>query len=96
LRSLLDLLENARYFWYAYFNFHGCFSFFIKVWVKTLLKEKRPFFYTLRIYTKYYTIPETGLFFLTPRRPYIIKFSLKRKYLSKLMFIPELLKKSST
>jgi hypothetical protein len=41
---LLDLLENAHNLWYAYFHSHGCFSFLLKVLVKSLLKEKHPFF----------------------------------------------------
>jgi len=42
---------------YTNFYFHGCFSFLYGLLGKPLLKEKRPFFYPLRIYTKYYTLP---------------------------------------
>jgi len=53
---LLNFLENIYYFRYAYFDFYGTFSFLDKVLVKTLLKEKRPFFYPFRIYTKYFIL----------------------------------------
>ena len=39
-RLLLDLLENASYFWYTHFNFHACLSFLFNVRVKIPMKEK--------------------------------------------------------
>nr|CBX27320.1 unknown protein [uncultured Desulfobacterium sp.] len=56
-RFLLDFLENAHNLWYTNFHFHGCFSFFLVFLPKILLKEKRPFLYPFKIYTKYYTLP---------------------------------------
>ncbi len=38
--------------------FNGCFFFLYRFLVKTLSKEKRPFFYLLRIYTKNYRLPK--------------------------------------
>ncbi|MDP6683336.1 MAG: hypothetical protein QF876_10170, partial [Desulfobacterales bacterium] len=43
--------------WYTDFNFHGCFSFLLGFWDKTLVKEKHPFLYLFKIHTKYYTLP---------------------------------------
>jgi len=44
LRLLLDFLENIYKLRYANFYLHGCFSFLMVFFAKTLLKEKRPFF----------------------------------------------------
>jgi len=56
LRLLLNLLENTNNFWYANFNFHGCFSFLFKVMGLTLFKGKAPFFLPLQnLHKKLYT-----------------------------------------
>ena len=55
-RPLLDLLENVHNLWYAYFNFHGCFSFLYKVLRQTLFIGKAPFFLPGRnLHKKFYT-----------------------------------------
>ncbi len=38
--------------------FNGCFFFLYRFLVKTLLKEERPFFYLLKIFTKGYALPK--------------------------------------